>query len=157
MKESQIIWCFYGGILLFLMAFANPVFARKPLPPISLFVQTEDRSDGAVEITLHAVANMKIESAELSFHLPESLRNVKTEKWVGAIDAGKTQHLKMTVNPLSEHSEEIIGEAIVHWPDGSSFVQRHGIRPNAKVGPEIEAPAIKRKQEGQNIIEFKGY
>jgi hypothetical protein len=162
LQKSQIIQAFFfpvAFVLIVILWGANWAFAIKPQPPLLLHLSTISRANNNIEVTLEVLANMDIESTQLSLHFPESLALVEgEEEWTGSIPLGQKKRLTILLQAISSTPEKVIGKATVHLPEGGSFDQQSTIEINAKKAtPSISpSPPTQRRQGDETILEFRG-
>jgi|GEM_PF-2441323 len=146
------------AILFTLLAVASPAWAVKPRPPLTLFLQQAENPDGGTKVTLNATANTDISRVELSIELSSGLSLVKGDQaWEGPIKKGETQQVEFVVQSRGSSPKRVTGKAVVHLDAGGKMIERSTLNLNgAPKDSTSHSPAIKRKQEGESIHEYKG-
>src|SRR5579884_3381690 len=126
--------------------------SAHPLPT------TGENPDGGTKVTLNATANTDISRVELSIELSSGLSLVKGDQaWEGPIKKGETQQVEFVVQSRGSSPQRVTGKAIIHLDAGGEMIERSTLNLNgAPKDSTSHSPAIKRKQEGESIHEYKG-
>ncbi|MBI3805413.1 MAG: hypothetical protein HY282_16825 [Nitrospirae bacterium] len=146
------------GTLLFL-AVASPAGAVKPRPPLGLFLQQGEASEGGIPIALVATANVDVGRVELSIELPPGLSlTTEAPTWEGPLKKGETHRIEFVLqNPGGNTPRKVTGKAIVHLDPSGTFVERSTLILNGAQGQTPSPPpSVKRKQGKESILEYKG-
>ncbi|MBI3805890.1 MAG: hypothetical protein HY282_19215 [Nitrospirae bacterium] len=155
------------SIFIFLLVIALPAWAVKPRPPLQLSLQQSSVSERENRLTMVAKANVDIRDAVLSLELPSGLRLIQgaEDGWEGSLKKGEMQQLDWTVRSGDTLPRQVVGKAVIRLNTGEEFTERsvltlHEEKKDEKKEEDKDertrSPSVKRKQGGENILEFKG-
>lgn len=144
--------------ILFSLLIASPGWAIKPRPPLQLSLLQSDLSGDQSRLTLTATTNIDSSEVALSLNLPPGISLIQgSGEWKGSLQKGETKKIEVIVQDSDHAPRKVIGKATIHLAEGETFTQQSALTLNeSKSGPPLPAPSIKRKEDGEKILEFKG-
>lgn len=144
-------------LLFFFFTIFSSAWAIKPHPPVELFFRQANPGEGTSQVTLIATADLDVSRIELSIELSPGLTLIKgEEKWDGPLRKGETKTMEVVVQNPSDVLHKIAGIAIIYLKEGGAFVERSAVILNGKKDESpLRGPSLKRKNQGETILEFK--
>ncbi len=146
------------ALSLLLFVISSPVVEAKPRPPLRLTFRHQNLSEGEIQLTFKAKANVASGRVTLSIDLPPSVSVLEGETtWEGSLKKGETRKIKITILNPGSPSQEITGRATIQFTGGGTFVQENNLRLNESKQERPAPPApIIQKEGGETILEFRG-
>ncbi|HIE65646.1 MAG: hypothetical protein ABGX83_02395 [Nitrospira sp.] len=140
----------------FLFIIFSPIVEAKPRPPLRLTFRHQGLSDGEIQLTLKAKANVASGRVTLSIDLPPGASVLEGETtWEGSLEKGEIRTIEVTILDPGSLLQEIRGKASLQFSAGGTFFQESKLKGSKKGAPEFREPII-RKEGGETILEFRG-
>lgn len=153
-KHKILFWLYF--LIFSLLIGPPPGWAAKPRPPLQLSLLQAPLSENQSRLILSATANFDLTEVALSLDLSADLALIEgSGTWTGPLRKGETQKVEVVVQSPDRAEREVVGKAAIRLAEGETFLQKSVLtlnKPKSKSTP----PPVKRKEGGEEILEFKG-